>query len=138
MQSLSRSGGSRTNRPTNCIHRFASRKVTHGFLACNANCWCNTDNTKDIQGWISDMVVDGPIFFQKVANFYHLKSRFVSKSWLFLIFKSILRADFFQKILVLSNQKSTFILVLAFLTCFFFHNFVQILFERLLFTKKTP
>ena len=60
-----------------------------------------------------------PPLSRKVANFYKIRSRFVSKSWLFLNFEPILRAGFVDKVLAPSNKKSTFVLVSGFLVVVF-------------------
>ena len=43
-----------------------------------------TNAIRTFEGWISDMESDGLTFVPKVANFYSFRSRFVSKSWLFI------------------------------------------------------
>ena len=74
-----------------------------------------------------------PPLSQKVAIFYQLGQGLSSKVGFFLIFYPILRAVFSEKMLALSNKKSTIVLVSGFFWLLYFHSFVQILFEKLLF-----
>ena len=61
-----------------------------------------------------------PSLSQKVANFYYLGQCLSQKVGFFLIFEPILRAGFFDKMLALSNKKSTIVLVSGFLCCCIF------------------
>ena len=57
---------------------------------------------------------------QDMANFYYLgqgRSKGLSQK---LAFEPILRASFFEKMLALSNKKSTFVLVSGFFGCCIF------------------
>ena len=73
----------------------------------------------------------------KWLNFTNLGQGLSQKVGFFLDFRPILRGRFFDRILALSNKKATFLLVFGF-WLLYFHSFVQILFERSLFTKKAP
>ena len=72
-----------------------------------------------LQRRISDKGIDDPTFVPKVANFYQYRSRFVSKSWLFLNFSANLTSWLFEKMLALPNNKFIFILVSGFLAVVF-------------------
>ena len=63
------------------------------------------------------MEIDGPTFVPESGQF---ESRFFSESWLFLIFEPILRAGFFDKMLALSNKKTTFVLISKLFGCCIF------------------
>ena len=65
------------------------------------------------QGWISEMRIDAPTCVPKskwvIIIFTNLGQRLSQKVVVFsLIFEPILRAGFFDRILSLSNKKSTF------------------------------
>ena len=84
------------------------------------------------QGWISEMGIDGPTFVPKSGYFFtNLGQGLSSKVGCFLIFKPILGAGFFDKMLVLSMYlcpcNNCFFRLFW---LFYFHNFVQILFEK--------
>ena len=64
-----------------------------------------------------------PPLSQKVANCYLFGSRFVSESWLFLSFRANFTIWLFDKMMALSNKKSTFVLVSGFLAV---HAFSQV------------
>ena len=80
------------------------------------------------------MGIDGPTFVPKSDYFFiNLGQGLSSKVGFFLTFRPIFRAGFFDKMFALSNKKSIFVLVSGFFCLLYFHNFVQILFEKLLF-----
>ena len=79
----------------------------------------------------SDVEINGPTFVPESTN---LGQGLPQKVGFFLIFEPILRAWFFDKMLVLSNKKSTFVLASGFFGCCIFFNFVQILLEMSLFS----
>ena len=60
-----------------------------------------------------------PPLSQKVAIFYQFGSMFILKSWLFLNFLANFMSWLFDKMLALSNKKSTFVLVSGFFGCLF-------------------
>ena len=64
-----------------------------------------------LQGRINDKGIDDPTFVLKAANFYQYRSKFVSKSWLFLNFSVNLTSWLFDKMSALPNYKFIFILV---------------------------
>ena len=78
------------------------------------------------------MGIDDPTFDKKMTNFYQFKSRSVSKVVFFLIFEPILRAGFLTKCWLFQARHPPLSLFLAY-WLLYFHNFVLILFERLLF-----
>ena len=85
------------------------------------------------------MGIDGPTFVPKKWLFFTNFGRGLSsKVGFFLIFLPILRAGFLDKVLALSNKKSTFVLISGFFDCCIF----TILFKNVLkcrfLTKKTP
>ena len=61
-----------------------------------------------------------PPLSQKVAIFYQFWSRFVLKSWLFLNFLANFTSWPFEKMLALSDKKSTFVLISGFFGCCIF------------------
>ena len=70
------------------------------------------------QGWINDMGINGPTFVpKKWLIFTNLGQGLSQKVSLFLISEPILRVGFFDKMLALSNKKSTFVLVSGFYGC---------------------
>ena len=62
------------------------------------------------------MEIDGPTFAQKWLFFSNLGKGLSQKVGFFFIFYSILEDSFLDKMLALSNNKSTFVLVYSFLT----------------------
>ena len=58
-----------------------------------------------------------PPLSQKVAIFTNFGQGLSSKVGFFLIFRPILRAGFFDKMLALSNKKSTFVLISGLFGC---------------------
>ena len=56
----------------------------------------------------------------------------------FLNFETVLRADFFDKMLALSNEKSTFVLVSGFFGCCIFMILFKYYLKGLFSTKKAP
>ena len=86
------------------------------------------------------MGIDGPIFVPKSGYFLPILVKvFSSKVGIFLIFfQPILRAGFSDKMLALSNKKSTFVLTSGFFGyCIFTILFKYYLKGRFL-TKKAP
>ena len=65
------------------------------------------------------MGIDGPTFVPKVANFTNLGKGLSQKAGFFLIFEPVVRTGFSDKMLALSNKKSTFVLVSGFLAVVF-------------------
>ena len=84
------------------------------------------------------MGIDGPTFVPKVVIFYQLLSRFVLKSWLFLNFFANFKSVFFDKMLALSNKKSTFVLVSGFFGCFIFTILFKYYLKSRFLTKTAP
>ena len=79
-----------------------------------------------------------PPLSQKVVIFYQLLSRFVLKSWLFLNFFANFKSGFFDKMLALSNKKSTFVLVSGFFGCFIFTILFKYYLKSRFLTKTAP
>ena len=79
-----------------------------------------------------------PPLSQKVAIFTSFGQGLSSKVGFFLFFWPILRAGFFDKMLALSNKKSTFVLISGFFGCctftILFKNYLRCRF----LTKKAP
>ena len=66
------------------------------------------------------MGIDGPTFVPKSGYFFtNFGQGLSSKVGFFLIFSPILRVGFFDKMLALSNKKSTFVLISGFLAVVF-------------------
>ena len=84
------------------------------------------------------MGIDGPTFVPKSGYFYQLLSRFVLKSWLFLNFLANFKSGFFDKMLALSNKKSTFVLVSCFFGCFIFTILFKYYLKSRFLTKTAP
>ena len=61
-----------------------------------------------------------------------------SKVGFFLIFWPILRAGFFDKMLALSNKKSTFVLISGFFGCYIYTIFFKNYLKGPFLTKKAP
>ena len=61
------------------------------------------------------MEIDGPTFAPKILT--NLGQGFSQKISKILIFEPILRAGFFDKLLALSDKKSTFVFVCGFFGC---------------------
>ena len=84
------------------------------------------------------MGIDGTTFVPKSGYFYQFWSRSVLKSWLFLNFLANFTSWLFDKMLALSNKKSTFVLISGFFGCYictiFFKNYLKGPF----LTKKAP
>ena len=83
------------------------------------------------------MEIDGPTSVSRSGNVSPVWVKVCLKKLTFLAFKPVSRAGFPDKMLALSNKKSTFVLVSGLLAVVF-SQFCQILFERFLFTKKAP
>ena len=76
--------------------------------------WIEEHGNMEIQGWISDMDINGPTFVPKVAFFTNLGQGLSQKISFFLIFEQTVRLGFLDKMSALLNQKSTFVLVSSF------------------------
>ena len=76
-----------------------------------------------------------PPLSQKVAIFTNFGQGLSSKVGFFLIFGPILRAGFFDKMLALSNKKSTFVLVFGFFVCCIFTSLLKYYLKGRFFTK---
>ena len=87
------------------------------------------------QGWISDMGIDGSIFVPKSGFFTNLGQGLSQKVGFFLIFQQILRPGFLDKIGTLKHEIHLCLCFWLF-WLLYFQNFVQILYERLLFYEK--
>ena len=75
---------------------------------------------------------------QKVAIFTNFGQGLSSKVGFFLIFWPILRAGFFDKMLALSNKKSTFVLISGFFGCYIYTIFFKNYLKGPFLTKKEP
>ena len=85
------------------------------------------------------MGIDGPTFVPKSGYFLPILVKVCPQKLAFLnFFLPILRAGFFDKMLALSNKKSTFVLISGFFGCYictiFFKNYLKGPF----LTKKAP
>ena len=75
---------------------------------------------------------------KKWLFFNNLGQGLSSKVGFFLIVWPILRAGFFDKMLALSNKKSTFVLVFGFFSCCIFTILFKYYLKGRFLTKKTP
>ena len=80
-----------------------------------------------IQGWISVMGIDGPTFVPKSGYFLPILVKVFPQKLAFYNFWPILRAGFFDKMLALSNKKSTIVLISGFLAVIFAQFFSKII-----------
>ena len=97
----------------------------------------NQVDPQEVQGWISDMGIDGPTFVPKSGYFLPILG-LSSKVGFFLIFWPILRAGFFDKMLALSNKKSTFVLISGFFGFCIFTILLKNYLKCRFLTKKAP
>ena len=79
-----------------------------------------------------------PPLSQKVAIFTNFGHGLSSKVGFLLIFWPILRAGFFDKMLALSNKKSTFVLISVFFGCCIFTILLKNYLKCCFLTKKAP
>ena len=91
------------------------------------------------QGWTSDMGDRWSHLCPKRWLFFtNFGQGLSSKVGFFLIFWPILRAGFFDKMLALSNKKSTFVLISGFFGCYMCTFFSKNYLKGPFLTKKAP
>ena len=85
------------------------------------------------------MGIDGPTFVPKSGYFLPILVKVCpQKLAFFKIFWPILRAGFFDKMLALSNKKSTFVLIFGFFGCCIFTILLKNYLKCRFLTKKAP
>ena len=84
------------------------------------------------------MGINGNLCPKKWLFFTNLGQDLSSKVGFFLIFHPILQAGFFDKMLALSNKKSTFVLVSGFFGCCIFTILFKYYLKSRFLTKTAP
>ena len=108
----------------------------HFIMLINVKPWCFVQQVCDYsvglceQGWISDMGIDGPTFDPKSGYFLLIWGKVCPQKLAFsYIFCQFYELAFFTKCWLFQTKNPPLSLFLAF-WLLYFHNFVQILFEK--------